>query len=160
MVMSTKWAKFPFRLSMDISAIPSLMKLSAHSTLWDQLDKRCLGCGTCTNVCPTCYCFDIVDFVDFSLESGRRFRVWDSCQLNQFASVAGGHDFRPTRAKRQLHRFNRKYLYQSISPGQLGCVGCGRCAANCLAKIDPVDVINKLNQQQETTRPKQVKVIK
>jgi len=86
--------------------------------------------------------------------------VWDSCQLNQFASVAGGHDFRPSRAKRQRHRFNRKYNYQSIAPGQLGCVGCGRCAMNCLAKIDPVDVISKLNQQQVVSKPRQVKVMK
>lgn len=159
-VMSKKWANFAFRLKLDISAIPSLMKLSTHSTLWDEIDERCLGCGTCTIVCPTCYCFDIVDEVDFSLESGRRFRVWDSCQLNQFASVAGGHDFRPSRAKRQRHRFNRKYNYQSIAPGQLGCVGCGRCAMNCLAKIDPVDVISKLNQQQVVSKPRQVKVMK
>jgi sulfhydrogenase subunit beta (sulfur reductase) len=157
-VMSAKWANFQYKLSLDISSLPSLMKLNVKSLLWDEINERCLGCGACTIVCPTCYCFDIVDDVDFSMESGKRFRVWDSCQLNQFASVAGGHDFRPSRAARQRHRFNRKYCYQSISPGLLGCVGCGRCAMNCLVNISPVDVLNKLNHQQVTSKPRQMVV--
>jgi len=147
-VMSSKWARFPFRLQADLSELPSLLTISYKSALWEELGRRCLGCGMCTIVCPTCYCFDVVDEVDFSLSSGRRYRVWDSCQLNQFAVVAGGHDFRSQRSARQRHRFLRKYKYQSLAPGLLGCVGCGRCESTCPVNISPVEALNKLYQRR------------
>lgn len=154
--MSEKWSSFPYRLEADITELPSLLKISYKSSLWEELDKQCLGCGMCTIVCPTCYCFDVSDEVDFSLNVGKRYRVWDSCQLNQFAAVAGGHDFRQGRGARQRHRFLRKYKYQSAEPGLLGCVGCGRCALTCPAGITPVNVLNKLYHRQAVpTRSRQ-----
>jgi len=147
-VMSNKWPRFPYRLEVDITELPSLLTISYKSSLWDELGKQCLSCGMCTLVCPTCYCFDVVDDIDLSLNNGVRFRVWDSCQLDQFATVAGGHNFRGTRGARQRHRFMRKYKYQSLAPGLLGCVGCGRCASTCLVGITPVGVLNKLSQRR------------
>ncbi|MGB6420346.1 MAG: 4Fe-4S dicluster domain-containing protein [Anaerolineales bacterium] len=151
-VMSKKWSSFPYRLDADVTELPSLMTLGFRSSLWDELGERCLGCGSCTIVCPTCYCFDVRDEVEFSLTAGERTRVWDSCQLNQFASVAGGHDFRPKQSNRQRHRFLRKYKYQSIAPGLVGCVGCGRCAESCLVDITPVGVLNKLFRRHSAAR--------
>ncbi len=142
--ISNKWARFPYRLDADVTELPSLLSISQKLTLWEDLGERCLGCGTCTVVCPTCYCFDVSDEVDLALNAGKRYRVWDSCQLNQFASVAGGHDFRAGRSNRLKHRFLRKYKYQNISPGLVGCVGCGRCAQTCLVNITPIDVLNKI----------------
>ena len=142
--LSKKWSQFQYRLDMDITELKSLLTLSYKSTLWEELAERCLGCAGCTIVCPTCYCFDVQDTVDFSFNAGERVRVWDSCQLNQFATVAGGHDFRTGHANRQRHRFMRKYKYQSVTPGLVGCVGCGRCATACLVDITPVGVLNKL----------------
>jgi len=150
--MSSKWSRFSYRLEADISELPSLLTVSQKSVLWDELGVKCLGCGMCTIVCPTCYCFDVIDEIDLSLDTGLRYRVWDSCQLNQFATVAGGHDFRPTRAARQRHRFLRKYKYQSAAPGILGCVGCGRCASSCLVNISPVDVLNKLYHRRVSSK--------
>ena len=158
-VMRNKWPRFTYRLQADISELPGLMGASYKSPIWEDLGKRCLGCGACTLVCPTCYCFDMIDEADFSANSGTRYRVWDSCQLNQFASVAGGHDFRPGRANRQRHRFLRKYKYQSFSPGLLGCVGCGRCSFACLVNITPVDVLNKLFQRRIATKHNRQEVI-
>ncbi len=146
-VMSEKWPRFPLRLDFDVSELPSLLSVSYDSTLWDELGQRCLGCGMCTNVCPTCYCFNVVDEVDFTLSAGRRIRHWDSCQLDQFATVAGGHNFRPTFARRQRHRFFRKGKYQTDAFGLLGCVGCGRCAQACLVHITPVDTFNELHRR-------------
>ena len=143
-VLRNKWPRFTYHLHADITELPGLMGSSYKSPIWEDLGKRCLGCGSCTLVCPTCYCFDMVDEADFAGNSGNRCRVWDSCQLNQFASVAGGHDFRPGQANRQRHRFFRKYKYQSFAPSLLGCVGCGRCSSACLVDITPVDTLNKL----------------
>jgi len=86
----------------------------------------------------------VQDEVDFALSVGTRTRTWDSCQLDEFAMVAGGHDFRPTRATRQRHRFMRKGVYQTDAYHLLGCVGCGRCAQACLVHITPVDTFNQL----------------
>ena len=147
-VLSEKWPRFPYKLDFDVGELPALMSVSQKSPLWQQLGEICLACGSCTNVCPTCYCFDVKDKVDLSLTEGHRERVWDSCQLDEFALVAGGHDFRPSRAARQRHRFFRKGKYQTDAYGLLGCVGCGRCARACLVDITPVKTFNELYRQR------------
>jgi formate hydrogenlyase subunit 6/NADH:ubiquinone oxidoreductase subunit I len=148
-VLSEKWPKFPYRLDFDVSDLPSLLSLSTKSPLWNELGERCLACAACTNVCPTCFCFDVQDEVDLDLQHGQRVRVWDSCQLDDFATVAGGHNFRKSKALRQRHRFMRKGKYILEAHNHLGCVGCGRCARACLVDITPVSVFNELNRQQE-----------
>ncbi len=157
--MSEKWSNFLYRLDVDINTIPGLFTNNLSNPLWDEIGKKCLGCGNCTIVCPTCYCFNIIDEVDFSLHSGTRFRVWDSCQLNEFAVVAGGHDFRPSRSQRQRHRFLRKFKYQSSEDGLMGCVGCGRCAQACLVGITPINVVNSLYMQKSFSNKKPMKGI-
>jgi sulfhydrogenase subunit beta (sulfur reductase) len=144
-VMADKWPNFAYRLDFDTTELPSLLTVSMKSDeYWDELGERCLACGMCTKVCPTCYCFNVEDEVDFSLESGVRVRRWDSCQVDEFALVAGGHNFRSSRAARQRHRFMRKGKYQWEAFGLIGCVGCGRCAQACLVHITPVDTFNEL----------------
>jgi len=147
-VLAEKWPRFWYRLDFDVSELPSLMRTSYNSRTWEDLGRRCLACGSCTIVCPTCYCFNVTDEVDFALSVGKRVRVWDSCQLDEFATVAGGHNFRPARAARQRHRFMRKGQYQTDSYHLLGCVGCGRCAQACLAHITPVDTFNALYHER------------
>jgi formate hydrogenlyase subunit 6/NADH:ubiquinone oxidoreductase subunit I len=148
-VLSDKWPRFPYRLDFDVSDLPSLLSMSMKSPLWAELGERCLACAACTNVCPTCYCFDVHDEVGLDLQSGERVRTWDSCQLDEFAVVAGGHNFRQKRAMRQRHRFMRKGKYILEAHGYLGCVGCGRCARACLVDITPVSVFNELYRQRE-----------
>ena len=143
-VLSNKWSQYPYRLQAGAYELPSILTLGFQSTLWEELGQRCLGCGLCNLVCPTCYCFDIQDETDFSLKVGERYRAWDSCQLSPFAVVAGGHDFRPSRANRLRHRFLRKYSYQTQATHMAGCVGCGRCAQACLVQITPIEVLNTL----------------
>jgi sulfhydrogenase subunit beta (sulfur reductase) len=146
-VMGAKWPRFPYRLEADMSELPSLLAVGYRSALWDQIGERCLACGSCTMVCPTCYCFDVHDEVDFSLTSGVRLRVWDSCQLSDFAEVAGGHDFRAQQAARLRHRLSHKFRYQVEMMGQASCVGCGRCSDACIAGINLVDVLNNLRRK-------------
>lgn len=148
-VISDKWPKFPYRLDFDVSDLPSILGLSMKSPHWEELGERCLACAACTNVCPTCFCFDVKDEIEFDLRHGQRTRNWDSCQLDEFATVAGGHNFRQSRALRQRHRFMRKGKYILEAHDYLGCVGCGRCARACLVDITPVAVFNELHRQQQ-----------
>ncbi|MCK4726219.1 MAG: 4Fe-4S dicluster domain-containing protein [Anaerolineales bacterium] len=143
-VLLDKRQRFPLRLQVASDKLPSLFSLNYQSELWDEIGDTCLGCGICTIVCPTCYCFNVLDEVDFSLGSGKRYRVWDSCQLNEFALIAGGVDFRASQTERQRHRFYRKYMYQTEAYGIVGCVGCGRCSKDCIVDISPIEVINQL----------------
>lgn len=146
--LSQKWSKFIYRLLPRAEEISSLFALNYRSILWQELGDLCFSCGACNIVCPTCFCFDVGDDGDLLFKAGTRYRVWDSCQTNQFASVAGGHNFRPDRAERLRHRFFHKFKYLPDSSGQTGCVGCGRCVEACLVEINPIKILNKLYQRR------------
>jgi sulfhydrogenase subunit beta (sulfur reductase) len=90
---------------------------------------------------------------ELNLQEGERRRRWDSCQLDEFARVAAGENFREHQAARLRHRFMRKGRYLIRKYNALGCVGCGRCARLCLVDISPVNVFNSLQQ----ARTKEVK---
>jgi len=126
--------------------IPGLMERSDKSLIWEEKASKCLSCGTCIMVCPTCFCFDVWDEVELDLLHGERLRRWDGCLLQDFAKVAGGENFRESKTSRYRHRFFRKGLYLFRVLDDIACVGCGRCSTGCLADIaDPVDVLNSLN---------------
>jgi ferredoxin len=144
-VLGAKWPRFPYTLEFDVGELSSLMSQSYDNPEWDELAEICLACGQCTLVCPTCFCFNVYDEVELSLEEGERWRRWDSCQLDEFARVAGGENFRKHQAARLRHRFMRKGRYLLEKYGELGCVGCGRCARSCLVDISPVNVFNDLH---------------
>ncbi len=144
-VLSAKWPRFTYRLDFDAAELPALLSTAYDHPLWDELGERCFACGSCTNVCPTCYCFNVFDEVNMALTEGDRYRCWDSCQLDEFARVAGGENFRQARAARQRHRFMRKGKYIHEKFGELGCVGCGRCIRTCVANISIVDGFNAIH---------------
>ncbi|MFH1581627.1 MAG: 4Fe-4S dicluster domain-containing protein, partial [Pseudomonadota bacterium] len=127
--------------------IPQLLERSKGSLFWEEKASKCLSCGTCNLVCPTCYCFDVLDKMELDLSSGERLRRWDGCLLQDFAKVATGENFRETRTSRYRHRFFRKGLYLFSILDDIACVGCGRCASSCLPDIaDPVDAFNRLKE--------------
>jgi sulfhydrogenase subunit beta (sulfur reductase) len=141
-VLGAKWPRFQYKLTFDVGDLSPLMSRAYDSPVWDKLAEICLACGQCTLVCPTCFCFNVYDEVALNLEDGERWRRWDSCQLDEFARVAGGENFRKNQAARLRHRFMRKGRYLMAKYGELGCVGCGRCARSCLVDISPVQVFN------------------
>jgi len=100
---------------------------------WKNVAYKCLGCGTCAFVCPTCHCFDISDDADF--ERGRRLRTWDSCGFSLFTLHASGHNPRPTQDGRYRQRVMHKFKYYVEKFGVTACVGCGRCSVSC-----PIDM--------------------
>lgn len=118
------------------------------SEVWNDLDRRCIACGNCTTVCPTCYCFDIEDEISLDFNSGERCRKWDSCQAESFAMVAGGENFRKKRGNRQRHRYMRKFSYPVDKYSRHFCTGCGRCTRACMAKINLKETINTLVETQ------------
>jgi len=111
---------------------------------WQQLTEKCLGCGVCTYLCPTCHCFDIVDETVGS--GGERIRLWDSCQFPLFTLQASGVNPRPTGKERFRQRMMHKFSYLLDSCDQIGCVGCGRCITECPVNLDIRQVLNSIAQ--------------
>ena len=109
---------------------------------WAALSESCLGCGTCTFVCPTCQCYDVRDF-----DTGngiKRFRCWDSCMYSDFTLMAHGNS-----RNSQLERFRQRFMHKLVyypdrSGGTFGCVGCGRCLSRCPISMNIVKVIKTL----------------
>lgn len=136
------------RVETPVKELPALLEKHQHHPVWEELEKRCLGCGACNLVCPTCYCFDVKDEMALDLSGGVRYRSWDGCLLKDFTRVGSGEIFRESRAHRNRHRFFRKGKYMIEKYQKPGCVGCGRCTTHCLADINPVEVFNALAQKE------------
>lgn len=114
---------------------------------WKELSQSCLGCGTCTFVCPTCQCYDIKDF-----KTGKgviRFRCWDSCMYSEFTKMSAGQP-RLTQLERFRQRFMHKLVYYpENNDGLFSCVGCGRCLAKCPISMNIVKVMKTLGGKDD-----------
>ena len=109
---------------------------------WKELSESCLGCGTCTFVCPTCQCYDIKDFN--TGHGVKRFRCWDSCMYSDFTKMSAGQP-RLTQLERFRQRFMHKLVYfPTNNDGMFSCVGCGRCINKCPIQMNIVKVMKKL----------------
>jgi sulfhydrogenase subunit beta (sulfur reductase) len=140
---------FKDEINVKHNDLKPLFDKSFQAQVWSDLDKRCVACGNCTNVCPTCYCFDIRDEINLDLNTGYRYRVWDSCQNEEFAKVAGNENFREERAQRQRHRYMRKFKYPVDRYSRHFCTGCGRCSRTCMAKINLKETVNTLAEEMK-----------
>lgn len=132
------------RKRIDTDGLPELLAKEFGHEIWSELKEECLACGSCTIVCPTCYCYNVIDKVDLSLRRGERIRVWDSCLLLEFAEVALGGNFRRDRDARIKQFMYHKLSYFKQQYGSFGCVGCGRCIKTCVKEIDLTEVIQKI----------------
>ena len=113
-----------------------------NAPFWQEFAERCINCGTCTFLCPTCYCFDIQD--ETLHGKGRRIRCQDSCMFPLFTLHASGHNPRGQKVQRVRNRFMHKLKYFPDRFGPLSCVGCGRCVRDCPVNIDIREVMGKL----------------
>ena len=132
---------------LDLSYFTSHPELEIFSRPeWKELSSHCLGCGTCTFVCPTCQCYDVRDFNNgHGIE---RYRCWDSCMYRDFTMMAHGTN-RKSQVERFRQRFMHKLVYNPINrDGEFGCVGCGRCLKKCPISMNIVKVARTLSAPQ------------
>jgi len=118
----------------DAEALRGVLARSFDDPVWVDQSLRCLGCGACAFVCPTCACFDIQDEAGTD-GCGRRLRCWDSCGLRQFTLHASGHNPRERQSQRWRQRVYHKFAYFPERFGSAGCVGCGKCSRACPADM-------------------------
>jgi ferredoxin len=119
-----------------------------EADLLDLVAARCLGCGVCSAVCPTCHCFDLRDSVD-DVGDVSRLRVWDSCQFVGHGRVAGGHNFRPRQQDRLHCRLEHKLQGFGPDHEEALCVGCGRCARSCPAGLGLRQILASARQARQ-----------
>ncbi len=115
--------------------LPAFLLTNLEHPHWDDVAKRCLSCTNCTQVCPTCFCWDANDQPSLSGDSTVRLRVWDSCFNPDYSYIAGGNT-RPNTRARYRQWLTHKLASWKNQFGVIGCVGCGRCITWCPAGID------------------------
>ena len=116
--------------------------------IWETFSQICLGCGSCSFLCPTCHCFDVFD-ERIDEHHGARIRIWDTCQFPLFTKHGSGHNPRDKKAARFRQRVYHKFNYYPVNYGVLGCVGCGRCTQNCPIHTDIRNELLKIKEAKK-----------
>ncbi|MDD2853815.1 MAG: 4Fe-4S dicluster domain-containing protein [Desulfuromonadaceae bacterium] len=127
-------------------AVPVIAEPEATGPEWQECADHCLGCGACSVCCPTCSCFDVLEFGGLDGCSAERVRQWDNCLFKGHAQVAGGLSFRKDRAERFRYRYWHKYGGFGPLRDVVSCVGCGRCRVACPTGIDLRQLAGQLDK--------------
>jgi ferredoxin len=110
--------------------------------LWDEIAAKCINCGACAYICPTCHCFDVSD--EGKQDKGQRVRLWDCCMFGLFTKEASGHNPRELSTNRVRQRVMHKYNYFVDNYNEFLCTGCGRCVQVCPVNLDIRKVIKEI----------------
>ncbi|MBI5747569.1 MAG: anaerobic sulfite reductase subunit AsrA [Nitrospinae bacterium] len=129
----------PIKIPQDIDA--SIFE----DDIWKEYTLRCIACGRCTVVCPTCSCFSVQDILPEDKSAGERKRLWASCMVKKFSILAGNHDFRIKEGDRLRYRMLHKIYDFRKRQGFNMCVGCGRCDDVCPEYISMFKCVEKIN---------------
>ena len=130
---------------LDTDGLRDLLYQAFDHPRWNQIAERCLTCGNCTMVCPTCFCTTVEDSSDVSGNHAERWRRWDSCFSMNFSYIHGG-SIRTSASARYRQWLTHKFATWVDQFGTAGCVGCGRCIVWCPAAIDITDEIKALQE--------------
>jgi sulfhydrogenase subunit beta (sulfur reductase) len=118
----------------DLDAARPKLYENFGADAWEEVASRCVSCGACTFVCPSCHCFDVAD--EGKHGRGVRLRFWDACTQSPFTLHASGHNPRERKAQRYRQRVLHKFYYFHDNWGENLCVGCGRCVVACPVNVD------------------------
>lgn len=113
----------------------------SHNGVWEKYSARCVSCGACTTICPTCSCFLLIDKPGFE-----KVKQMDACQYPGFERVAGGEDALFELHNRFRNRYMCKYVWKPEKFNSLACTGCGRCIEACIGKIDKNELFMELSK--------------
>jgi len=133
--------------NLEMIKIKDAMKKNYKAEIWEELGKRCIECGKCSLVCPTCFCFDINDCALLGKNKGQREQCWASCFYQEFSEIAGGYKFLDSTVKKIYNWYYHKFVRIPEEYGFPGCVGCGRCIKVCPAGIDIREVLKAIKQK-------------
>jgi sulfhydrogenase subunit beta (sulfur reductase) len=113
---------------------------------WDMESEKCVSCGACTYLCPTCYCFNITD--EMAINGGARIRSWDSCMFAHYTQETSGHNPREKKSQRLKNRIGHKFAYYPEIYGDVLCSGCGRCIRHCPVSVDISRIVSSLSEME------------
>jgi sulfhydrogenase subunit beta (sulfur reductase) len=126
----------------DHARVTEKLATAFEHPFWVENSLRCIGCGACAYVCPTCACFDIQD--ETKGKYGIRYRSWDSCGFGLFTIHTSGHNPRSVQSQRWRQRIMHKFSYMPERNNSLGCVGCGRCSSGCPVDMNIAEQLEEL----------------
>ena len=136
---------------LETNGLKELLQANPNHPRWDEVAERCLTCGNCTNVCPTCFCTTIDDTTDLSGATAERVRRWDSCFTLGFSYINGG-SVRISARSRYRQWMTHKLAHWIDQFGTSGCVGCGRCITWCPVGIDITEEAEAIRASLEHLR--------
>jgi len=139
-----KQAAEEIRSRVPAREIKPILDARFEDPFWNTLHQKCIACGTCTYLCPTCHCFDISDEVKG--DTGIRIRNWDSCMFPLFTKETSGHNPRPSQKERWRQRVMHKFRYYVDNFGAISCVGCGRCVMACPVNLDIRKIVTDISK--------------
>jgi len=138
-----------FTAHVDTTDLTKILDMEFQSDVWKKWGDKCLACGTCSNVCPTCYCYGVEETVNVDMKNAKKTKTLYSCNILDFAEVAGGHNFRSERSSRLKYRYYHKHRGFVEAYEESLCVGCGRCGESCLANITVPEVIASVRGEEQ-----------
>ncbi len=134
----------------DAQEVPALLQRNREHPRWDEVAERCLTCTSCTMVCPTCFCHDVVDRISLDGTQCAREREWASCFSEEFSHMASGN-VRSSARSRYRQWLTHKFSSWVDQFGTSGCVGCGRCITWCPVGIDVTEEIEAIRATDGAT---------
>ena len=137
-------AKEAIKSKIPAHEVKPILDVNFDNPFWNTIHSKCLACGTCTYLCPTCHCFDISDEVKGS--DGVRIRSWDSCMFPMFTKETSGHNPRSSQKERWRQRTMHKFKYYVDMFNAISCVGCGRCVMYCPVNIDIRKIVEDISK--------------
>ena len=134
---------------LDTTDLRGLLARNLEHERWDDVASRCLTCGNCTMVCPTCFCTSVEDVSDLAGEEAEHVRLWDSCFSLDHSYIHGG-SVRPSGRSRYRQWLTHKFGTWHDQFGTSGCIGCGRCISWCPVGIDVTEELTAIRATEET----------